>query len=121
MLNNKFLEMNFFPLLWGLGILAVVAIIVVIIVIINKKPKSKIKVDDEFINLIIGFYGGIKNINKISVDNARLKVEVNDLDLVSLEDLKLNSEAGVFVTGNTIKTLFKFDSALIKTSIEKKM
>lgn len=121
MLKNNFLEIEMFPLLWGVGILALVAIVLVVILIINKKPKSKIKVDDEFINNIIEYYGGKDNIGAISVDNARLKVEVKDLDIVNLEQLKANSEAGVFITGNIIKTLFKFDSKLIKSSIEKKL
>lgn len=121
MINSNFLEMNLFPLLWGVGILAIVAAIVIIVIVMNRKPKSKIKVDDEFINNIIEYYGGKDNIGVISVDNARLKVEVKDLDLVNLEQLKANSEAGVFVTGNIIKTLFKFDSKLIKASIEKKL
>lgn len=120
MFKSNILEMNVFPLLWGIGIFAVIAAIVIIVIVMNRKPKSKIKVDDEFIDSIISYYGGSNNIGTITVDNARLKVEVNDLDLVDLEQLKANSEAGVFVTGNIIKTLFRVDSQTIKSAIEKR-
>lgn len=111
------------PLIIGIICICVVILVLVITIILikKKKPKSKIKVDESFIASLILAYGGKENIVSVSVDNARLKLEVKDLDLVQLDVLKANSEAGVFVTGNIIKTLFKLDSNLIKNSIEKKL
>ena len=106
------------------AIIVALAILLTVIIVKNckgKDNKSKIKIDEEFINNLIELYGGKANIKEISVDNARLKVTVLDLDTLNLEGLKANSEAGVFVTGYTIKTLFKFDSKLVKDSIEAKL
>lgn len=100
---------------------AVAGIILAIGIKNYKKNKANvIKVDDEFINNLIDYYGGIKNISNVEVENARLKVEVLDLDLVNLDNIKANSNAGVFVTGKTIKSLYKIDSDLIKKLIDKK-
>ncbi|MBE6137640.1 MAG: hypothetical protein E7176_04520 [Erysipelotrichaceae bacterium] len=104
---------------------SILAIFIISFIVIKclkgKNNKSKLKVDDEFIDNLISLYGGKDNIKEINVDNARLKVTVLDLDSANLNGLKENSEAGVFVTGNTIKTLFKFDSKLVKSSIENKL
>lgn len=107
-----------------IAIIVALAIIILVTIVKSckcKESKSKIKIDEEFINNLIDLYGGKDNIKEIAVDNARLKVTVLDLDVVNLEGLKANSEAGVFVTGYTIKTLFKFDSKLVKDSIESKL
>jgi phosphotransferase system IIB component len=85
----------------------------------NKTPK--IKIDEEFINNIITLYGDKNNISNVSTDNGRLKIEVKDLDIVKLNELKEISTNGVFVTGNTIKTLFRHDSDLIKRELEKRL
>lgn len=85
----------------------------------NKAPK--IKIDEEFIDNIITLYGDKNNISNVSTDNGRLKIEVKDLDIVKLNELKEISTNGVFVTGNTIKTLFRHDSDLIKRELEKRL
>ena len=54
------------------------------------------------------------------MDFIRLKVTVNDLDLVNLDNLKTKAESGIFVTGNTIKTLYKLSSEEIKIFAIKK-
>lgn len=103
-------------------VLALIIGVILFIILKNKKPKTaKIKVDEEFMTNLISSYGGAKNILKCEVDNGRLKVTVEDLDAVSLPNLKEQSQAGVFVTGNVIKTLYKFDSKLIKSLIDKQI
>lgn len=103
-------------------VLALIIGVILFIILKNKKPKAaKIKVDEEFMTNLISSYGGAKNILKCEVDNGRLKVTVEDLDAVSLPNLKEQSQAGVFVTGNVIKTLYKFDSKLIKSLIDKQI
>ena len=91
-------------------------------IVLKKRNKTpKIKIDDGFISNIITLYGNKENISKVSTDNGRLKVEVKDLDIVKLNELKEISTNGVFVTGNTIKTLFRHDSDLIKKELEKRL
>ncbi len=101
--------------------LALVGTVVSIIIHFVKYSTPKIKIDDEFIENLINLYGDKNNISKVSTDNGRLKVEVKDLDIVKLESLKEISTNGVFVTGNTIKTLFRHDSELIKKELEKRI
>ena len=83
-----------------------------------KKKKPKIKIDDEYINELVNCYGGISNISQTQVDNGRLKITVSNLSIVDLEKIKALSSGGVFVTGNTIKTLYRVDSITIKTAID---
>lgn len=99
----------------------IVALIIasIIIALINKNKKGHVKVDSEFINKIIAFLGGVGNIASVVVDNARLKVSVNDLSTVDSNGLHSLSEKGVFISGNNIKMMFKYDSNTIKKEIEK--
>ena len=91
-----------------IGVLVLVGAIIGILIILKKKPK-RIKIDEEFITNIFNLLGGKTNINDITVDNARLKFNIKDLDIVDLNGLKALSNQGVFITGNNIKTLFKYD------------
>ena len=106
-----------------IGVAILVLLLVVAFIIFKKKknPNSKIKVDDDFINNLIGYLGEIKNVNNVNVDNGRLKIEVNDLDIVKLDEIKSLALNGVFVTGNVIKILFKYDSNTIKKAIDARL
>lgn len=109
---------------WIIGIVCVAVLFFIGIALIlfwhfRKKNKNRIKVDGQFIRNLIEYYGGSQNIREVSIDNARLKVLVENLDAVNLNALKEVSQSGVFVTGNYVKTLFKLDSGLIKAALEK--
>ena len=103
-----------------IGAVVIIALIVCLIVFLKKKPK-RIKVDEEFIENIYKVLGTKENILDITVDNARLKFRIKDLDSVDLEGLKEISNQGVFVTGDNIKTLFKYDSETIKKAMKERM
>jgi len=105
------------------AILAVVLIacIIATVVLIKKKNKGHVKVDEEFMQNIMAWLGGKENIASASVDNARLKVEVRNLDMVEADKLHTLSEKGVFITGNNVKLLFKYDSKLIEKEISKRL
>lgn len=111
---------EFLPwLLIGIGaVLVIVAVILVILLAKRKKKPTRIIVDEEFINNLVTSLGGKENIVSVNVDNARLKIEVSDLDKADLNAIKATAESGVFVTGNIIKTLFKFDSMTIKKALD---
>ena len=102
----------------GVAILVAVLIAGIIVLFCTKKSKNKI-VADEIINNMITFLGGKDNIKSYSKENARVKFLVNSVDSVDLESLKTISEKGVFITGNNIKTLFKYDSELIIKMLDK--
>ena len=65
--------------------------------------------------------GDKDNIKDVNVDNGRLKITVDNLELVNLEGIKEIATSGVFVTGNIIKTLFRLDSITIKKEIESRL
>lgn len=95
--------------------------VVLIILLRRKKRGHRITINDEFINKLISLLGNKDNINDVSVDNGRLKIAVNDLDLVDLEGIKAIATSGVFVTGNIIKTLFRLDSQTIKKEMDSRL
>lgn len=102
------------------AIIALVLIVaIIVIVLLKKKNKDHVKVDNQFIENIISYLGGKENITNIGVDNARLKVSVNDLSVVNTDNLGSLCERGVFITGNNIKMMFKYDSHTIKKEIER--
>lgn len=70
-------------------------------------------VDEQFIQDLLKGLGGMVNVETVSLDNGRIKFKVKDLDLVNGEALKALSTSGVFITGNNVKLLFKYDSKVI--------
>lgn len=97
------------------------AICIVLCIVLKKKKVKRPKVDAEFLDLLINSFGGKDNIQSVVVDNARLKILVKDVALADLNKLKELSAQGVFITGNYIKILFKYDSKVIQKELEKRI
>ncbi len=105
-------------------ILAIVGVIlaIVLVLILTKNKKNKPKkqiIDEEFVSNLITILGGMSNILDYSIENARVKFVVGKVDTVNLDALKELSPKGVFVTGNKIKTLFKYESKDIIKMLDK--
>ncbi len=106
----------------GLIILCCCLLILTSLLLIRRKKKTKsIKVDDTFMNTLIENYGGISNITLVEIENSRLKITVENLDIVKLDDLKEQAQSGIFVTGNTVKTLYKLSSEQIKKFLDERL
>ncbi|MDE7095817.1 MAG: hypothetical protein K2O23_04940 [Anaeroplasmataceae bacterium] len=89
------------------------SLFVLLLVILLKRKHPKIKVNEEFINNLVEALGGRGNILDAKTINGRLHFEVEDLEIVAFDTLKTLSTAGVFITNQTIKMLFSYDSATI--------
>ena len=98
------------------GAIVLIGLLFFLLFGLRSKRDSKIErivIDEQFINdLLIGL-GNLENIINVCIDNGRLKFKVNDLELVDGNALKQLSTSGVFITGNNVKLLFKYDSSLI--------
>lgn len=101
--------------------LAIVLLLSIVIILVLKNKNKKIRVDSSFIDNILNYLGGVNNLLSTEVENGRLRLKVNDLDVVNFDGLKSMTESGVFVTGDCVKILFKTDSKLIKEELDKKI
>lgn len=113
--------------LLGLGIILGVAVILFVIFYFvsgfrkkDAKPSERVVVDEEFITTMLHGLGELNNINSVSVDNGRVKFSVKDLELLVTDELKALSTSGVFITGNNVKLLFKYDSNTIVSALEER-
>ena len=113
--------------LLGLGIILGVAVILFVIFYFvsgfrkkDAKPSERVVVDEEFITTMSHGLGKLHNINSVSVDNGRVKFSVKDLELLVTDELKALSTSGVFITGNNVKLLFKYDSNTIVSALEER-
>ena len=113
--------------LLGLGIILGVAVILFVIFYFvsgfrkkEAKPGERVVVDEEFITTMLHGLGELNNINSVSVDNGRVKFSVKDLELLVADELKALSSSGVFITGNNVKLLFKYDSNTIVSALEER-
>ena len=113
--------------LLGLGIILGVAVILFVIFYFvsgfrkkDAKPSERVVVDEEFIRTMLHGLGELNNINSVSVDNGRVKFSVKDLELLVTDELKALSTSGVFITGNNVKLLFKYDSNTIVGALEER-
>lgn len=114
------------PLIWVLasilGALLLIFIIFMIIFLLLKNKKTKIVIDDNYISELINAFGGIKNIKEVMTENGgRVAIKVEDLDKLNVDSIKQLASSGVFITGNTVKTLYREDSQAVKNAIEKRM
>ena len=105
------------------GIAIAIILIAILALFLYKKYKDKTgsNINSAFLDALFLYIGGINNILGVEVEQARLKMEVKDLELVDLEQLKTLTDKGIFVTGNVVKALFKDDALTIKKEIEKRM
>jgi phosphotransferase system IIB component len=108
------------PLIIGV-IVAIVLVAVLVLFLVKGKKNKRIKIDSNFIDNLFAILGGKDNVLEVLVDNARLKFKVSNLESVDLNALKGLSNQGVFVTGDYIKTLFKFDSKDIMKAMKERM
>lgn len=101
-------------------IVAAVIVILALAIIIFKLTHYKhgIKIES-FMSTMLLALGGIENIKDYSVENARVKFELNDVNLAKLDTLKELSPKGVFITNNCVKTLFKYESSDIVKNLSK--
>ena len=113
--------------LLGLGIILGVAVILFVIFYFvsgfrkkEAKPGERVVVDEEFITTMLHGLGELNNINSVSVDNGRVKFSIKDLELLVTDELKALSTSGVFITGNNVKLLFKYDSSTIVSALEER-
>lgn len=113
--------------LLGLGIILGVAVILFVVFYFvsgfrkkDAKPSERVVVDEEFIRTMLHGLGELNNINSVSVDNGRVKFSVKDLELLVTDELKALSTSGVFITGNNVKLLFKYDSNTIVSALEER-
>lgn len=113
--------------LLGLGIILGVAVILFVIFYFvsgfrkkEAKPSERVVVDEEFVSSMLHGLGELNNINSVSVDNGRVKFSVKDLELLVADELKALSTSGVFITGNNVKLLFKYDSNTIVKALEER-
>lgn len=122
--NNKQLGVIYVPVwIWILIGVCLLALILTVLIILlkGKKGKKRIKVEETFISNLMEILGGKENIVNVLVDNARLKFQLKDIKKPNFESLKEIAEQGVFITGNNVKVLFKYDSKLIKKEIEERL
>ncbi len=106
-----------------IGICVAVFLLLLLLIILlikrNKKPKiKKINIDEEFIKTLLQGLGGLTNIKEMTIDNGRLKFNINNLKLLDKEAIDVVSQSGVFITGSSVKMLFKYDSNDIKNALE---
>lgn len=104
-------------------LIIVIAVILLLVVgfilfkVLHKEHGQKI--DDEFMTSMLNSLGGIDNIKSFSVENARVKFELEDVKLADFDSLKELSPKGVFVSNNSVKTLFKYESNDIVKNLNK--
>ena len=81
------------------------------------KKSEHVIVDEAFVLSLLLALGGLPNIENVSVDKGRVKILVNDLDLLITDELQKLSTSGVFITGKSVKLLFKYDSNTIMNAV----
>lgn len=104
------------------GVIILLIIIVLIVKVIKRHKlhkRPKLKIDEDYIIDLISLFGGKENISSIDVDGNKLKVDVIDLNNVNLDGVKQKANSGVFVINNTIKTLFMYDSEVLRKELSK--
>lgn len=96
---------------WIIIIATIVFVLIVVLIIKKKAPKIKIQapIEDEKIQSFIECYGGLENIVKVELDGRRLKLLLNQMDIVDIERFKSLGATGIFISGKQIKMVLPYD------------
>ncbi len=95
------------------SLLLIILLVVVILWMLKHHKSGTLKVDEAFIEKLRTNLGGRENIKSVSFKNGRVNFILNDIYLADLKALKEMSTTGVFVTDDTVKMLFSYDSDTI--------
>lgn len=95
--------LGFLAALAGLGAL-------ILILLRRRKPSVSRPVDESAIDAVVSRLGGIGNILEASLDGARLKFTVRNVDACDLTALRGGGALGIFVSGNAVKFMLTGDS-----------
>jgi PTS system glucose-specific IIC component len=68
--------------------------------------------------LLVAAFGGKQNIENLDACITRLRITVNDINLVKKDELKKLGAAGVVISGNGVQAIFGTKSDNLKTDME---
>ena len=90
--------------------IAVLLILAIIFRIKNAKKKAKerekAKPDEGQAEIFLKAYGGKENIKEVELERSKIKVKVNDVELVDGEKLKELGATGVLLVGDEVRCSF---------------
>ena len=104
-------------------VISCIAIVVLILCVVGlvvflKRRTPKIRINQEFMQQLLTALGSIDNVIDAKTMNGRVILEVEDIEKVTFDTLKELSTKGVFITNQTIKMLFPYDSETISKEIK---
>ncbi len=104
-------------------VISCIAIVVLILCVVGlvvflKRRTPKISINQEFMQQLLTALGSIDNVIDAKTMNGRVILEVEDIEKVTFDTLKELSTKGVFITNQTIKMLFPYDSETISKEIK---
>ncbi|MDD4212497.1 MAG: PTS transporter subunit EIIB [Bacilli bacterium] len=106
-LTNWMLWLLLVPMVLIFGLIIVAFIIRVVKQVKQYKPKTSSAIDSEQVAAFQAAFGGKDNIMNFTKEMSRLHVEVKDIELVLIDQLKELGASGVLIVGNLIKASFK--------------
>ncbi len=104
-------------------VISCIAIVVLILCVVGlvvflKRRTPKIRINQEFMHQLLTALGSIDTVKDAKTMNGRVILEVEDIEKVTFDTLKELSTKGVFITNQTIKMLFPYDSETISKEIK---
>lgn len=104
-------------------VISCIAIVVLILCVVGlvvflKRRTPKIRINQEFMHQLLTALGSIDNVKDAKTMNGRVILEVEGIEKVTFDTLKELSTKGVFITNQTIKMLFPYDSETISKEIK---
>ena len=85
----------------------------------DEEMEEEVSIDaSEMSILLVAAFGGKQNIENLDACITRLRISVNNIDLVKKDELKKLGAAGVVVSGNGVQAIFGTKSDNLKTDME---
>ena len=85
---------------------------------VRQSQKSKMDVNDELIMQLLRYFGGNDNVESVSFEHSRLKVELKDPKIVNLEAIQELGATGIFVAGNRLQAFVGNDAERLQQAIK---
>lgn len=72
---------------------------------VKKQQETKVTVSDELVEKFLQLLGGKDNIISVSYEHSRLKVELNNINLIDVQEIKNLGASGIFIAGNKLQAI----------------
>lgn len=85
---------------------------------VKKQVEKKVIVDNQNVEKFLQLLGGKENIITVSYEHSRLKVELRNIKLVKVQEIKDLGASGIFIAGNKLQAIIGANASELEEALK---